>query len=107
MKNIIKIAATTAAFSLLAGSAFAQTAGNSSTATGTANTSVIAAISVAPTAALNFGTLVRPTAGSGLVTVTPGGSITAAAPVVVASGSGAATAAAFSVTGAANQTFSI
>src|SRR5947199_1383515 len=84
LKNIMKIAATTAAFSLLAGTAFAQLAGNSSTATGTASTSVIQAISLSATAPLSFGTIVKPTTGSGLVTVAAAdGALSAAAPVVV------------------------
>jgi len=105
---MIKIAAATAAFSLIAGSAFAQsTAGNTASADGAASTTVIQAITISATAPLAFGTIVKPAAGSGLVTVAANGSRTAAAPVVVAPGSAAATAAAFSVTGATGQAFSI
>ncbi len=107
MKNIMKIAATTAAFSLLAGTAFAQTAGDSATAVGSASTSVIQAVSLSATTPLSFGTIVKPTSGSGTVTVTAGGARTAAAPVVVAPGSAAATAAAFTVSGDPSRTFSI
>jgi len=108
LNSFIKIAAATAVLALISGSAFAQSVdGNTSTANSSVDTVVIQGIALSNTQGLNFGSLVKPNAGSGLVTVNTSDGLTVASPVLSASGGATVKSAAFHVIGDAGRTFAI
>jgi hypothetical protein len=96
MKNVSRVIAA-AFFALLA----TAEQGHAASATANASATVIAAIAVSKTADMNFGSVV-PTASAGTVALSTAGAVTSTLTTT-----GAHSAAAFNVTGGANEAYSI
>ena len=105
MSNVLKVAVAVSLVALMATPGSAQ---SSSSSTTSATTSIYQPISLANTALLKFGQIVKPaTAGTNTVTVSAGGVRSLSGAGSAALAAGAVTAAAYTATGEGGQTFSI
>jgi hypothetical protein len=108
MKTALKIAAGISALSALSGLASTAHAQASATASANGSATIIQAIAVTKTSDLAFGTIVKPTTGTSTISMSSTGNAwLATGGNAVRAGSGAATSAAFSVTGEGASAFSI
>src|SRR5215469_9936535 len=108
MKKIIGAALAMAPVILIGGVAHATAGANTSSATATVSTTILAPISVTKNTDLAFGTVVKPNTGTSTFTVTNAGALT-----VTGGGDGAAvasnvhSAASFTVNGEGGQAFTL
>jgi hypothetical protein len=82
--KLIQSAAVAAAFSMLAGSAFAQV--NTSSVTTDGSATLVQPVKLTQTGSLAFGRLVRPETGTGTATISTAGALTVSGGVVALAG---------------------
>lgn len=104
MSNKFLIAAAAAVVAAVASPVFAQ---STASTTGTGSITIIRPITIAKTADLAFGTVVRPATGSGTAVVSAGGARSVTGGVVGLSSGATPAAAAFTVTGEGGQSISV
>jgi hypothetical protein len=104
MSNKFLIAAAAALVAAVASPVLAQ---SSASTTGTGSITIIRPITIAKTADLAFGTVVRPSTGAGTAVVSAAGARTVTGGVVGLSSGATPAAAAFTVTGEGGQSISV